>query len=83
VAFKIGDRVRIVVGDSHYPQLLGTVTTVVGFCGKHGDCYGVDLPTNEGLYPLHVPGFALKLVYDGNETVSWSSCVWQPNQVRA
>lgn len=24
----------------------------------------------------------LKLIYDGDEKVSWSSCVWQPKEVR-
>jgi hypothetical protein len=93
VKFNIGDRVRV-----NCPTSLlgyhGRETVVIGIHTnkrthhRHGIVsaplfYQVDLPsTRVGAMILYRP-HELEPIYDGNEKVSWSSCVWQPNQVRA
>lgn len=89
--FKVGDRVRI-VGADFDKTVIGTETTIVGYCaprhaadGKEG--WFVDLPTATGRFTPSgyrcCQTYHLEPVYDGNERVSWSSCVWQPSSVRA
>jgi len=44
----------------------------------------VDLPSSTvGQKNALYPSYALEPIYDGNDLVSWESCVWQPKSVRA
>lgn len=91
--FNVGDRVRV-----NHPGSLAhgreTVVTETGarewaICEGYYVGYRVDIPMgryrNKKCIGTHCVFEAHELIpiYDGNEKVSWSSCVWQPNQVRA
>lgn len=83
--FNIGDRVQIV--GARYPKRrdapeVGAVVQIIGAPKP--------FPTSAypGLwYPIDVDKWwvaeiDLKPIYDGNEKVEWSSCVWQPKEIR-
>jgi ribosomal protein L21E len=78
--FQIGDRVQIVVppsGEAQWGEYHGAETSIVGICGDHTDCYVLDIALPTG-GQLKAEGKFLKRIYDGNELVAWSDCVWQP-----
>jgi hypothetical protein len=90
--FKIGDRARII--KSKKPERVGLVVTIVSDLTNQCSCgathpsweagYHIDLPNmhagHESCAAWYMP-WSLVPVYDGHETVSWESCVWQPNRV--
>lgn len=89
--FQVGDRVRV-----KRPQSVShgveTVITAINVRAWHGQyvegCCRTDIlldnpdPRCSSKYAAFRPEHLVP-IYDGNETVSWSSCVWQPKQVRA
>lgn len=94
--FSVGDRVRIV--RSPVPSRIGTIATVISpLKPLSGNAYWTELPNSALVHELDLPPLPsqprahvvtyppeyLEPIYDGNETVSWSSCVWKPKQVRA
>lgn len=79
MTFKIGDRVRVV--ESHMqPQLVGEITTVIGIDNASIHPFETSLGVDE-LGGWCYPASSLELIDDGNETVSWESCIWQPQKV--
>lgn len=90
--FNVGDRVRVVRSLIN-PGLDGTETVItdVGDARDPRDeslapAYEVDLPNGHydeaKRFPLAwFAPWQLEPIYDGNELVAWSDCVWKPNQV--
>lgn len=83
--FYVGQRVRIVRATLN-PHLLGTEARIVGPYRKGKNS---TLPAWSG-WPLDVRGSSGKrivatedciepILYDGNKTVEWSECLWQPS----
>jgi hypothetical protein len=87
--FNVGDRVRV-IDSRELPQHEGEQTVITEVMGRayhqHPDFpndtwYCTELTFEDGERCVY-PAGALEPIYDGNETVSWSSCVWQPNRLR-
>ncbi len=90
--FKAGDRVRVIAKDSLHFGEECTVVADARFTrridGRTGErmtaswVYEVDLTSQSqlGLACAYTED-QLKPIYDGNETVSWESCIWQPAPV--
>ena len=88
--FNVGDRVRV-IDSRELPQHEGKETVITEVMGQayhqhpefpNDTWYCTELAFDDGERCVY-PSGALEPIYDGNEQVSWSSCVWQPNQVRA
>ena len=87
--FKAGDLVRVIGARRHKNSpLIGTVTTVIGFVSEEDGhrWYEVDWPSPEqfhslGYRYLWVAECDMVPIYDGNEPVAWSDCVWQPSKI--
>ena len=85
--FKIGDRVRVIDSTSVNYGVECSVTSSPRFKRrfdiKSGEfirrdwIYRVDI--SDG--PWSYTESELESIYDGNETVSWESCIWQPSPV--
>jgi len=85
--FQVGDKVRVIRPDS---KRLGVVCTIIdsGYervLGKSYSpttrrvfAYGVDIHPTHGFREVAYEPHDLAPIYDGNEKVSWSECVWQP-----
>lgn len=88
--FKVGDRVRVIAGE----RWRGVVCTIIrDLCRTNitledgnqitAMAYRVDIEPDKGFSGVSFRPEYLEPYYDGNDKVSWSSCVWQPSSVRA
>ena len=91
--FKVGDRVKVVSPGSRYHGYECTVSSALtpaknpsghGRTIKRGDLvHWLDIPPQCGGICVIAKPEHLVPIYDGNEKVSWSECVWQPNKAGA
>lgn len=92
---KIGTRCKIERAGSPWHGLLCTVVSDVYWCGFY---FSLTRGMGSGFVQnIEVDGVAVEdgwsghaafpseliPLYDGNQAVSWSDCVWQPNSVSA
>jgi hypothetical protein len=87
-AFYVGQRVRIVRVKS-YPEVLGREAVITGFVSDAWDGereyagWQLDFKVQKiksvapALYVAR-PSDIEPILYDGNQLVSWSECLWQP-----
>lgn len=94
--FEVGDRVRI-VRSIYSPERVGTETVVVALIPAQGwweavvrgliqlgeEVCMLDIPVEPNYSGYAAPHAWLEPVYDGNDLVSWSECLWQPLSVKA
>ena len=92
--FKVGDKVRIARSpDQSRIGLTAQITQFTSFVETSGSRWigiikkGTEMCVLDLQAP--VPGFFvayphdyLEPVYDGNEKVAWSACIWQPQGVK-
>lgn len=83
--FRMGQRVRVVAACQWLKKYIGTEGTIIGVGSMRCDngcttSYGLDI-TIDGKHPHGCP-CTLEPTYDGNETVSWSTCEWMPEHLR-
>jgi hypothetical protein len=93
--FYVGQRVRILWSNG-WPELGGRAGVIVGRAFDRGlegisewrvapDCWGThEAPRVSSCGGLHFAPCSDQLApaYDGNETVAWSECLWQPQPER-
>jgi hypothetical protein len=84
--FSVGDHVRVTYSPA-CPHLVGTITTITEDMGmgyglgvRDEIWYATNLRDTDGEEWIY-PSSSLEPVYDGNETVSWESCAWQPKTI--
>ena len=91
-AFKIGQRVRVVVNIPEYPEALGTEARIVNvgveaWAARLGDFVGCELDFVVIGVKFRMPGLLVvpddhlePILYDGNQLVSWESMkdLWTP-----
>lgn len=85
--FYVGQRVRVIRCDLR-PAFVGAETVITGRAEfvdqswRGGDSWwGYPVALADGFLP---PADYLEpILYDGNQTVEWSECLWQPEGVAA
>lgn len=87
--FEVGDRVRLNSPGDERHGMVCTVISPLRQAGrtrkgviKEGEwVHEIDLPTPDQWCTAIAKPSELVPVYDGDEKVAWSDCVWQPNQL--
>lgn len=75
--FYVGQRVRVVRTHWSLSYLRGSETVLTMFDGER---WHTTLRMNDHGYWIGAPECFEPILYDGNKTVEWSECLWQPER---